>query len=192
MAEKIPIRVSYSGDTPTGIAEYQQAENDYIPVTYGGTGQVDTDRGKILVGDLTDSTYKTKKFTDTSGMISCIFDETWLTATGLPVNQTTNGTTQFYAGETIYQGDSISTATASAVILENTGVSLTFKINSITGTFTAGGQVWGQNSLHESGVKRSATLASTNTAIDERETIKFFIGTLNATTGEYTLDCGTL
>ena len=36
MADKTPIRLVYSGATPTGIAEYQSG--DTIPVTSGGTG----------------------------------------------------------------------------------------------------------------------------------------------------------
>src|SRR6056300_714021 len=36
MADKTPIRLVYSGSTPTGIAEYQSG--DTIPVTSGGTG----------------------------------------------------------------------------------------------------------------------------------------------------------
>lgn len=187
---KTPIRVNYSGETPIGISEYQT--NESIPVLYGGTGQVNVDRGQIIVGDISDQEYKTKKFTDTAGFVTCMFDETWLTGIGMPVNQTTFGTTQFYSGETIYQGLTVETSTASAIIIENSGVSATFKVKSINGTFVAGEVVWAENAENESGQKRAIPLTSDSNTIIEQDTVKFFIGTLDSVSGEYTIDCGTL
>ena len=188
---KIPLHVTYTGNTPTGISEYQSGLNECIPVDYGGTGQNDINRGEIIVGDITDNDFKSKKLTDTEGLVSCIYDETWLIGTDRPTNQSSGNATQFYAGETIYQGESGST-TASGRIIENTGTSNTFKIHAITGTFTAGVAVWANTTVHESGAIRSVTLNSASTAITEQPTIKFKLGTLNTTTGLYTIDCGTL
>tara|TARA_Y100000593_G_scaffold52245_1_gene98107 strand:+ start:337 stop:915 length:579 start_codon:yes stop_codon:yes gene_type:complete len=192
MAKQIPIYVNYSNNTPVGIAEYQTASQDYIPAEYGGTGQTSVSRGQIIVGDLTDADFKAKKFTDTDGLITCVFDETWLTASGQPVNQVSSSATQFYAGETVYQGQSVENATATGIIIENTGTSTTFKVKSVTGTFTAGEIVWAKNTYNESNQERRATLSSATGAITEQSTMKFFLGTLNATIGEYVVDCGTL
>ena len=189
---KTPIHVTYTNDTPTGISEFQSATNECIPVDFGGTGQSDVNRGEVIVGDITDLDFKAKKFTDTSGNLTCVFDETWLDATGQPVNQTTSASTQFYVGETIYQGVSIGTAVASGVIIETTGISSTFKIKAVTGTFTSGSVVWGETSVHESGARRESTLVSTSEAITEQSTLKFYLGTINETVGEYVIDCGTM
>ena len=196
---KIPIHVTYSGETPTGITEYQSASGECIPVDFGGTGQNDINRGEIIVGDITDKDFKAKKFTDSTGNLTCVFDETWLNASGQPVYQTTNSATQFYAGETVYQGASVSAAVASGVVIENTGNSSTFKLKTITGTFTASSVVWantsfssGHSGYSESGELRQATLVSTSSAIVEQATMSFLLGTLDSTLGENVIDCGTI
>jgi len=196
---KIPIHVTYNNETPTGIAEYQSASGECIPVDFGGTGQNDINRGEIIVGDITDKDFKAKKFTDSTGNLTCVFDETWLNAGGQPVNQTSNSSTEFYTGETIYQGESVAAAVASGVVIENTGNSSTFKLKSITGTFTAGSVVWanttftsGHAGYSESGQIRQATLVSTTSAIVEQATMSFLLGTLDATLGENVIDCGTI
>ena len=128
-----------------------------------------------------------------------MFDETWLNAGGQPENQTTSSATQFYAGETVYQGSSTSTATASGVIIANTGNSATFKVKSITGTFTADTVVWAQTVFQtghagyaESNQIRQVTLVSTTNAVVEQATMSFLLGTLDSTLGENVIDCGTI
>ena len=196
---KIPIHVTYNGETPTGIAEYQSASSECIPVDFGGTGQNDISRGEIIVGDITDKDFKAKKFTDSTGNLTCVFDETWLNAGGQPRNQTTTSSTQFYVGETVYQGESASASVASGVVIENTGNSSTFKLKSITGTFTASSVIWanttfpvGHTGYAESNQRRQATLLSTSSAIVEQTTMSFLLGTLDSTLGENVIDCGTI
>ena len=196
---KIPLRVTYNNETPTGIAEYQSVSGECIPVDFGGTGQNDISRGEIIVGDITDKDFKAKKFTDSSGNLTCIFDETWLVGTDQPINQTSGSSSQFYAGETVYQGTTVENAVASGIVIENTAISSTFKLKSIIGTFTTGSVIWadttfpiGHSGYAESNEKREATLLSTSEAIVEQSTMSFLLGTLDSTLGENVIDCGTI
>jgi len=200
ITHKIPIHVTYNNEEPTGISEYQSASGECIPVDYGGTGQNDINRGEIIVGDITDKDFMAKKFTDSTNNITCVFDETWLNASGQPTNQVENGSaSQFYAGETIYQGASIGSAVATGIVISNTGTSSTFKIKSVTGTFTSGSTVWANTSFptghpgySESNELRQATLISTSNAIVEQSSMSFLLGTLDSTLGENVIDCGTI
>ena len=146
---KTPLRVQYNdSDTPTGISEYQATE--CIPVNYGGTGQSDVSRGQVIIGDISDTDYKLKKITDTTGNISAVFDETWITLTGSPTNSD-NATSKFFIGETIWVGSDSSNPSATGIVVETMpNVSTTVKVKSIIGTFANGDLIRGQNSLYDS------------------------------------------
>ena len=188
---KTPLRVQYNdSDTPTGISEYQATE--CIPVNYGGTGQSDVSRGQVIIGDISDTDYKLKKITDTTGNISAVFDETWITLTGSPTNSD-NATSKFFIGETIWVGSDSSNPSATGIVVETMpNVSTTVKVKSIIGTFANGDLIRGQNSLYDSNKLRTATISNATDAISEQSAITFMLGTINSATGNYEVDCGTI
>ena len=49
MPEKTPVRVDYTNNTATGLAEYQTSE--YISVKHGGTGNSSVSASELLIGN---------------------------------------------------------------------------------------------------------------------------------------------
>ena len=188
---KTPLRVQYNdSDTPTGISEYQATE--CIPVNYGGTGQSDVSRGQVIIGDISDTDYKLKKFTDTTGNITAIFDETWITLTGSPTNSD-NASSKFFEGETIWAGTNLANATATGIVVQTMSTSAVIvKVRSIVGAFSGGDVVYGKNNLFDSNKLRSATISTSADSISEQSALTFLLGTLNSSTGNFEVDCGTI
>ena len=187
MPEKTPVRVDYTDTTATGLAEYQT--NEYIPVKHGGTGNSGVSNSEVLIGNATvsDPKYLTKKIAGTTDQITVFTSEIKIILTGRP---TVGGSSSnFFEGETIYQG-TISSPTATGVVITGTNSSSDFTIQFKTGEFVQGGSLQAQNASIDSNSLRIATILTNAISIAEQEEITFKLGTYSLLSNDFLVDCG--
>ena len=189
MPEKTPVRVDYTDTTATGLAEYQT--NEYIPVKHGGTGNSAVSNAEVLIGNATvsDPKYLTKKIAGTANQISVFTSEIKIILTARP---TVGGSaSDFFAGETIYQG-TVANPTATGVVITGTYSSTDFTIQYKTGEFVQGGSLQAQNASIDSNSLRTATILTSSqlNPLAEQEEITFKLGTYSLLSNDFVVDCG--
>jgi hypothetical protein len=191
MPEKTPVRVNYTGSTATGLAEYQVTE--YIPAKHGGTDNIGVSNAEVLVGNaiLSDPKYIRKRILGTDNQISIFTSTLKIIIISQPV---AGGTpSNFFDGETIYQG-SINSPSATGVVVTGTNDTSEFTVHHKTGEFIQGGSLFAQNSLVDSNTLRTATILTSVSPepITEEQEMTFKLGTFSISSQDYVIDCGEL
>ena len=189
MPEKTPVRVDYTNATATGLAEYQISE--YISAKHGGTGNSGVSNAEFLIGNATvsDPKYIKKKILGTDNQISVFTSAIKIILDSRP---TTGGSpSNFFEGETVYQG-SISSPTATGLVITGTNNTTDFVLQHQSGEFVQAGSLLAQNANIGSNSLRTATVYTSDeiNPLDEQEEVTFKLGTYSVITNDFLVDCG--
>lgn len=189
MPEKTPVRVDYTNNTATGLAEYQI--NEYISAKHGGTGNTSVSNAEFLIGNAvaSDPKYIKKKILGTDNQISIFTSAIKIILDSRPAIG--GSPSNFAEGEIVYQG-SISSPTATGLVIVGTNNTTEFTVQHQTGEFVQAGNLLAQNINVASNSLRTATIL-TSTEINplaEQEEVTFKLGTYSVITNDFLVDCG--
>ncbi len=189
MPEKTPVRVDYTNNTATGLAEYQTSE--YISVKHGGTGNSGVSSAEFLIGNATvsDPKYIKKKILGTDDQISVFTSAIKIILDSRPIAG--GSPSNFFEGEIVYQGN-INIPTATGLVITGTNNTTDFVLQYKTGEFVQAGSLFAQNSNVDSNSLRTATILTSAeiNPLAEQEEITFKLGTYSIVTNDFLVDCG--